>query len=113
MFRLLKRIFAKTAHEQLPRLQNTLTTRYNPLLLSDDELLILLAGVAKDPSEARRLMIEYEVSNAHELLAVLPKRKVNWLRRWKQWTQSLEGSYNSDPYQDRLWPGGSGKNYLN
>ena len=113
MFRLLRRIFAKTLHEQLPRLDNSLTTAYNPLLLSDDELIILLAGVAKSPTEARRLMEEYGVDNAYALLKVLPKKKINWKRRWKRWTQSLEGSLNNDPYPDLLYPDGSGKNYLN
>lgn len=112
MFKLIKSIFAKTLHEQLPRLENTLTADYDPAFLSDDEYLILLAGVAKDPNEARRLMEEYHVSTAHELLQVLPKKKINWLRRWKRWTQSLEGSYNSDPFPDLLWPDGSGQNYL-
>lgn len=112
MFRFIRSIFAKTLHEQLPRLENTLTTAYDPRLLSDDELLILLAGVAKDPSEARRLMQEYGVDNAMALLDVLPKRKINWRRRWKRWTQSIEGSLNSDPFLDLLYPDGSGKNYL-
>ena len=113
MFKVLRQIFGKTVHEQLPRLENSLTAPYDPLLINDDELLILLAGVAKDPREARRLMDEYHVTTAHDLFKVLPKRKIHWRRRLKRWTQSVEGSLSTDPYNELLWPDGSGKNYLN
>lgn len=113
MFRVLKAIFAKTVRESLPKLENTLTAKYNPLDIGEEEYLILMAGVAKDPEEARRLMRTYNASTAFELFKVLPKRKVNWRRRLRLYTQSLEGSMNSDPYKQLLWPDGSGTNYLN
>ena len=72
----------------------------------------MLAGVAKDPMEARRLMADYHASNALELLKVLPKRQINWRRRLRSWIQGVEGSSSTDPYKALLWPDGTGTNYL-
>lgn len=112
MIRVIKHILRRTIREQLPRLENSLTARYDPMALNDDERLILLAGVAKDPAEARRIMSEYGATNAIELLKLLPKRKINWRGRLHRWLLSLEGSYQSDPYSDLLWPSGHSENRL-
>lgn len=112
MIRLIKHIFRRTIREQLPRLENSYTTRYDPASISEDEHLILLAGVAKDPAEARRIMAEYGAPNAVELLKLLPKHKIDWRGRVKRWLLSLEGSYQTDPYKDVLWPPGHSDNRL-
>lgn len=113
MIKVIKDIFARTIREQLPKLENTLTAQYDLSLMGEDERLIMLAGVAKDPIEARRLMNDYHAPNALELLKVLPKRQINWRRRLRSWIQGVEGSSSSDPYRELLWPDGSGTNYLN
>lgn len=112
MFKVIRDIFRRTTHENLPKLENTLTSQYDRLNIGDDELLIMLAGIAKDPVEAKRLMKEYEVENALELLRVIPKRQINWRRRLRSYLQGLEGSVTNDPYPQLLWPDGSGENYL-
>lgn len=112
MIRVIRAIFRRTVRENLPKLENTLTSKYDRAAIGDDELLIMLAGVAKDPVEARRLMSEYEVANALELLKVIPKRQIHWRRRLRSYLQSLEGSVTNDPYEQLLWPEGKGKNYL-
>lgn len=113
MIKVIRDIFARTIREQLPKLENTLTASYDLSLMGDDERLIMLAGVAKDPVEARRLMEAYSATNALELLKVLPKRQINWRRRLRSWVQGVEGSSSTDPYKALLWPDGSGTNYLN
>ena len=62
MFKVIRDIFRRTVRETLPKLENTFTSDYDPESIGDDELLIMLAGVAKDPMEARRLMTDYEAS---------------------------------------------------
>jgi len=112
MLRVIRDIFKRTVREKLPKLENTLTSPYDKRTLTSDEELIMLAGVVKDPLEARRLMIEYGTTNATELLKILPKRKINWRRRLKAYLQGLEGSTTNDPFPDLLWPNGDGRNRL-
>lgn len=112
MFKVIRDIFRRTEREKLPKLENTLTSAYDRLAIGDDELLIMLAGVAKDPVEARKLMDEYEVGSAVELLKVMPRRKIHWRRRLRSYLQGLEGSVTNDPYPELLWPDGKGRNYL-
>lgn len=112
MIRVIRDIFRRTIREKLPKLENTFTSKYDRATIGDDEMLIMLAGVAKDPMEARRLMQEYEVTDALALLAVLPKRKINWRRRLRSYLQGLEGSMTNDPYPDLLWPKNGGRNFL-
>jgi len=112
MFKVIRDIFRRTVRETLPKLENTFTSDYDPESIGDDELLIMLAGVAKDPMEARRLMTDYEASNAVELLKKLPKRQIHWRRRLRSYLQGLEGSVTNDPYNALLWPKNDGENYL-
>lgn len=112
MFRVAKAIFARTIREHLPKLENTLTAEYDITRLGDDERLIMLAGVAKDPVEARRLMDDYQCTSALDLLDVLPKRKIHWRRRLRLYIQGIEGSVSNDPYERLLWPDGSESNRL-
>lgn len=112
LLRLYKHIFRRSIRESLPRLDNSLTVNYDRTALTEDERLILLRGVAKDPAEARRIMREYGASNAVELLALLPKPKINWRRRLRRWLLTLEGSHQSDPSKDSFWPPGHSNNYI-
>lgn len=112
LIRLYKHIFRRSIRESLPRLENSLTVGYHRESLTIDEELILLRGVAKDPAEARRMMKEYGAANAIELLKLLPAHKINWRRRLRRWLLTLEGSHQSDPTQDKLWPVNHSQNYL-
>lgn len=104
MIRLIKSWFKKSTYHLLPPLQNTLTSRYDPALATDDELLLMMSGHVKDPAEARRLMAEYGIYNAPQLLPLLPVRKVDWQRRVRNWIMFLEGSQATNPYLDRRRP---------
>lgn len=112
LLRLARHILKRSIREHLPRLENSLTVAYDPATLTEDERLILLRGVAKDPGEARRIMQEYGAANAVELLAMLPKPKINVRRRVKRWLLGLEGSHLSDPTKDKFWPPNHSQNYI-
>ncbi len=112
MLKVIRDIFRHTIREKLPKLENTLTVQFRPEEVDAETYLVLLAGVAKDPETAKRLMEEYNVTTGPDLLAVLPKRQIHWRRRLRLWIQGLEGSLTNDPYELLLWPSGDGSNYL-
>ena len=112
MIRVIKHIFRRTIREQLPRLQNTLTSQYDPASISDDERLIMQAGVVKSPQEARRLLTAYNATNAVELLTMLPDHRPDYKKRFQRFLFSIEGSYPSNPYKHRLRPENSTESYL-
>jgi hypothetical protein len=75
---------------------------YDPLTLDRDVELIILSGRAKDPIGAARLMAQYNVSTASELLPLLPRRRRPSVRtRMRQWMQRLLGVTEHDPAHRR------------
>lgn len=68
---------------------------------SMDESIIIASGHAKDAAGARRLMEQYEVINAADLLPLLPKAKpINYRYRMYRWLCSLRGELPYDPHKN-------------
>lgn len=78
--------------EYLPRLPTQLINPYHPRELTDDEQLILLAGKARDPEQARQLMRDAGVTSALGLDLSRPRPKANIRERLLNWLRRLEGS---------------------
>ena len=77
-------------------------SEYDVMEMDRDVELIILAGRAKDPTGAARLMQKYNVSTASELLPLLPKRHRPSVRaRMRQWVQRLLGVTEYDPMTHR------------
>jgi hypothetical protein len=98
MFILLKAFKYFHRSQPLPKLPRQLVTEFDPSCCSDDELIVFMAGAARDRHHVARLMRRYCVSTAAELLPLLPKTKPPSLRkRVLDWLRRLEGSTAYDP----------------
>lgn len=93
----------RSIRDSLPRLKTSLKDQFDPRTLGDDDNLILLAGIVRDPHEAQKLMAKYDARHAADLLKVLPPPKRDTFRdRLARWIRLVEGSYTNDPWQ-REW----------
>jgi hypothetical protein len=71
--------------------------------IDEDIQLIIMSGKAKDPIGAARLLDEYKVETAAELIPLLPKRKRPSIKaRLLRWVQRLLGLYPTDPTLESL-----------
>ncbi len=87
--------------EKLPRLHRSLKDEFDARGISQDEAIILLAGIVRDPHEARKLMDKHQASSAPDLLARLPPPRVSgFVDRFQNWLRALEGAYESDPHSE-------------
>ena len=83
--------------EYLPHIPSTFRTDFDPAQVGDDEHLIMLAGLARDPAGAKRVMDKNEVESALELELIRPQPKVNMRQRFIHWLMRLEGSTPHEP----------------
>lgn len=84
--------------DRRPRIPHHLVNRFDMTAVNEDELLILMAGKARDREYIERLMKRYQASTALELLQRLPKRKRPSIRdRFHALILRAEGSLPYDP----------------
>lgn len=89
--------------DRRPRIPHHLVNRFDMTAVNEDEMLILMAGKARDREYIARLMKRYQASTALELLQRLPKRKhpgfrhklMTLIHRW-------EGSLPYDPMRREM-----------
>lgn len=74
-----------------------------------NEITIIASGHAKDAAGARRLMDRYDVTDATDLLPLLPKIKpINYRYRLYRWLCSIAGELPYDPHKNSEKPRKSG-----
>lgn len=87
------------------RFRRAPNTVLNPYVLreSDEQLrLLMLAGVARDPDDARLLLHRYNVKTAGEVIDRLPRRKKRTFKqRLIHLLRKMEGHQPGNPYGDR------------
>jgi hypothetical protein len=92
-----------TREKKVPRLSTALKTAYDPLSLSEDEMIVIMSGYAKDRIGVAMLFEEHGVSTAAELLPKLPKpSKPSFRDRLISFARRLEGSTGYDPLKREL-----------
>lgn len=66
--------------------------------LDDDVRILIMARLAKDELQARKLMADYNAVTAWDVLSNLPPKQGKTLRaRLMDWLRRSEGSYDHDP----------------
>lgn len=87
-----------------PRIPHHLVHPFDRTAASEDELLVMMAGRARDRTYIERLMRRHKASNAAELLARLPKRsgRPSVRERLDTLIMRLEGSQPYDPIRADL-----------
>ncbi len=95
--RFIKMLTHIAAVDRLPRLPSGYKVDFDPDGLTWDELQVLGAMGAKDKLGVKRLMDEYDVETVPELLAVLPRKKIDYKHRFMNWLRRLEGSSETPP----------------
>lgn len=99
MFRRLRRfLFRKKRVRNLP---THMISAYVLRQAPEDERLLMMAGVARSPQEARRLMQKHGVTSAAALLDILPAPRPVWRRRLKIIIQRIEGHYHGKALKPR------------
>jgi hypothetical protein len=69
---------------------------------TESERILMTAGVARSPLDARLLMLKYNTENPHEVLEKLPKRRgVNVMKRIKRLIRTFEGHDRNNPYKGK------------
>ncbi len=96
---LLKYLMRQTIYRKLPKLRRTMRLSFDPASLDEETMLVMMMGIARDPVGVSRLLEEYHVSTAAELLKVLPPPPPpDWRGRLRSWWQLVEGSRPTDPH---------------
>lgn len=87
-----------------PRIPHHLVHPFDRTTASDDELLVMMAGRARDRQYIERLMKRHDVTTAAALLAKLPKRRgrPSLRERLDTLVMRLEGSQPYDPIRADL-----------
>lgn len=91
------------AWDQRPRIPHHLVNPDEMANATEDELLIFMAGKARDPHYIERMMRRYKAKNALELLARIPKRKRPSIqKRIRALIMRWEGSLPYDPIRKEV-----------
>jgi hypothetical protein len=79
---------------------NRLISPYEFIGATEQERLLMLAGAARSPLDARQLLTKYETEIAADVLEQLPaKRKPGFKHRWKLLLRRFDGHDTSNPYE--------------
>ena len=62
-----------------------------------DEIILIERGIARTPSEARRLMVQHQASHALDVIEAMPPKHGRFKRRLQALLMRLEGSQFGDP----------------
>ena len=88
---------------KIARLPTDLVTPFTFLDIDRESELVMMAGAAKDPTAAGKLLKKYNVTTAAQLLPLLPKHKKPSLQsRLLRWAQRLEGSHSYDQLEHEI-----------
>lgn len=80
-----------------------LVTPFDIRKCDEDEVLLFMAGAAKDRHAVERLKAKYKVGTAAELLPLIPKRHGRSLRsKLMDWLRRLEGSTPYEHYRHEV-----------
>jgi hypothetical protein len=89
--------------DQRPRIPHHLVNADEIGQANEDELLIFMAGKARDRHYIERMMRRYHARNALDLLARIPKRKRPSIqKRIREMVMRFEGSLPYDPIRKEI-----------
>lgn len=91
------------AYKRRPFISRHLTTPFDIETISEDDLLVLMAGRARDPQYVQWLMRKHKATTTMELLQKLPRRRRTPFRqRLRSLIARWEGALPYDPIRRDL-----------